>query len=321
MTVFETPNIANDPVNHRYTAVLGDLEPGTTYIYKVGDGSEKRWSQPQEFTTAPDSDQPFSFIYLGDVQTGFDEWGSMLRMVSRRHPEAKFYVVAGDIVDDGSFRGEWDSFFHNSARVFDKHPFLPSIGNHDVQNGSPWFYRNLLALPQNAPQGIEPERAYYLDFGSVLVISLDSNFDPEIQAPWLSEVLEQSEAKWKLATFHHPIYSSMPKRDNGKIRRSWTPIFDKYHVDMVLQGHDHAYLRTHPMKANKTVESSEEGTIYVISVSGSKMYPQANHKYTKVGFTGVPTYQVIDIDPTKNRLIYRSFDRKGRQRDKLVIEK
>jgi len=36
-------------------------------------------------------------------------------------------------------------------------------------------------------------------------------------------------------------------------------LFDKYHVDMALQGHDHAYLRTYPMNNQERVDSPQKG--------------------------------------------------------------
>jgi len=100
-----------------------------------------------------------------------------------------------------------------------------------------------------------------------------------------------------------------------------TPLFDKYHVDMALQGHDHAYLRTYPLKAGQRVASLNEGTVYVISVSGMKMYSQPKHDYTEFGMTNVSAYEVLDIQISGNRLVYRAYDIDGKLRDELVIEK
>src|SRR5690606_26571695 len=105
-----------------------------------------------------------------------------------------------------------------------------------------------------------------------LFIVLDSNLSAGDQVDWLREQLESSDATWKFAICHHPAYSSAPHRNNVGVREAWGSLFDKYHVDMVLQGHDHAYLRTYPMKAGKRVDSAAEGTYYVVSVSGTKFY-------------------------------------------------
>ena len=67
--------------------------------------------------------------------------------------------------------------------------------------------------------------------------------------------------------------------------------------------------------------SPKEGTVYIISVSGTKMYKQDAHDYTEFGMSNVATYQVLDIQISGNRLVYRAYDIDGRLRDELVIEK
>src|SRR5262249_34449313 len=120
---------------------------------------------------------------------------------------------------------------------------------------------------------------------------------------------------------HHPVYASHPRRDSRVLHDSWVPIFDKHHVDLVLQGHDHAYLRTHPLHADRRVAFAERGTIYVVSVSGTKYYDQRERPETAVGFTNLSTYQTIDIQVPESRLVYRAFDATGREVDHFTIEK
>ena len=90
---------------------------------------------------------------------------------------------------------------------------------------------------------------------------------------------------------------------------------------MALQGHDHAYLRSYPLKASQPVASPKEGTVRGISVSGTKMSSPGMPDYTGFGMTNVATYQVLDIQISGNRLGYRAYDLDGKLRDELVIEK
>ncbi len=198
---------------------------------------------------------------------------------------------------------------------------MPAIGNHECQGGHPTLYLSLFHLPTNGPQFVEPERAYSFEYSNALFVVLDSNEDAQKQAPWLDAQLTNSKAVWKFVMFHHPIYSSAKSRDNNKIREAWLPIFDKHHVDMVLQGHDHAYLRTYPMKEDKRVGSAKEGTIYVVAVSGTKMYEQGIFDYTEKGFTNTSTFQILDVQISGDRLLYRSYDLDGRPVDEFEIKK
>jgi hypothetical protein len=319
--LLETEDIVNDPVNSRHTATLTGLAPETAYVYSVGDVWSGTWSELREFTTAPAGERPFSFVYLGDAQNGLERWGSVVRKARRRHPEAAFYLLAGDLVNRGQQRQEWDVFFREAQDVYDTRPLVPAPGNHDYDEGSPELYLRLFDLPENGPVSIGPERAYALRYGGALFLMLDSNQPPETQAGWIEEQLADTDATWKFACFHHPVYSSSPTRDNPEIREVWGPLFDEYHVDMVFQGHDHGYLRTHPMKAERVAESPGEGTIYVVSMSGTKKYDQGDFDYAAKAVKDTPTYQVIDILTTGHRLAYRAYDVDGNLIDEVVIEK
>jgi hypothetical protein len=320
-SALSTPTLVNDPLIHRHTAVLTRLKPGTTYVYSVGDGSAEGWTAPVEFTTAPEGAVPFSFVYMGDAQNGLDQWGILLRNAFAARPDAAFYLMAGDLVNRGAERWDWDSFFENSKNVFDRRQLVPAIGNHECQGGEPRLYLEQFALPRNGPRGLTPERAYAFEYSNAKFIILDSNVDPAKQTRWLEQQLANTRATWKFVSYHHPAYSSSGTRDNEALRNAWTPIFDKYHVDLALQGHDHAYLRTYPMRGQQRVKDPKDGTIYIISVSGTKFYDQAKHDYTEVGFTKLPTYQVLDIHINGNKLVYRAHDIDGKVRDEFVIEK
>ncbi len=315
----KTPTLLNDPVVHRHTATLRGLAPGTTYVYAVGNGTADGWSAPAEFTTAPAGTPPFSFLYLGDAQNGLDRWGVLLHNAFRAQPDAAFTVMAGDLVNRGAERNDWDSFFHNAVGVFDRRPLMPVIGNHECQGREPELYLKQFTLPANGPRGVPPGRAWSWAYGNALFVGLDSNLDPRSQTKWLERILSRSRAVWKFVAYHHPAYYAGGNQDNADVRAAWTPLFDKYHVDLALQGHDHSYLRTFPLRAGQRVATPQEGTVYVISVSGTKSYPQLPHDYTEVGRTNVATYQAIQLND--RRLEYRAFDINGNLRDEMVIQK
>ena len=312
-------HLLNDPVVHRHTAVLRGLQPGTSYLYSVGNGQGMDWTKPVEFTTAPATAAPFSFIYLGDAQNGLDQWGPLLRGAFRAHPHVAFCILAGDLVNAGSARDEWESFFHNGRGVVDRRPLMPVIGNHDCRGGGPTLYLDQFELPRNGPFLVEAERVYTFEYSNALFLQLDSNLSPGRQTAWLERELSRSKALWKFVVYHHPASASASARDNLDVRETWTPLFDRYQVDMALQGHDHAYLRTYPLRGGQRVDNPASGTTYVVSYSGTKAYPQDAHAYAQIGFTNVPTYQVLDV--AGRRLTYRAFDQSGRVRDELLIEK
>ncbi|MCX5757690.1 MAG: metallophosphoesterase [Candidatus Hydrogenedentes bacterium] len=255
---------------------------------------------------------------MGDAQVGFEKWGDLLHLAVERHPDAAFCTLAGDLSNRGCDRNDWDAFLHGAEGVFNHVPFVPALGNHDnCDEGA--MYRALFDLPKNGPSGVVPELAYAFEYENALFLVLNSNWRPSTQTAWIERQLSQSKASWKFAIFHHPPYSPKANRDNPEIRDEWCPVFDKYHVDMVLTGHDHSYMRTYPFKKGVRTETAADGTVYVVSVSGTKFYEQQPGKGSAVAFAKVPTYQVIDIDA--KRLTYRAYDPNEKAMDELVIEK
>ncbi|HOE66643.1 MAG TPA: metallophosphoesterase family protein [Candidatus Hydrogenedentes bacterium] len=314
--------LRNDPVNHRYTAVLRGLTPGTSYQYRVGSKQRDLWSSWNEFTTGPESAEDFSFLFLGDPQVDMKNWGALLRSAHERHPQAAFYLLAGDIVDNGTFRNLWDEYFRASQGVFDRRPAMAALGNHDYSSRwNPSMFLHFFPAPHNGPKALPTGHAYSFTYGNALFVVLDSNQEVRDQTPWIEQQLAQTKATWKFALFHHPVYSSKDNRDNEEVRDHWKPIFDQYHLDMALQGHDHAYLRTYPMRNDKRATADEGGVYYVVAVSGTKFYKQEPHDYAEIGFENTPTYQVIDIATNPNRFTYRAYDAQGNVKDEVILVK
>lgn len=94
-----------------------------------------------------------------------------------------------------------------------------------------------------------------------------------------------------------------------------------YNVDLVLQGHEHAYTRSFKLKDNKVVADHEKGTVYVLSTSGPKLRevnPPFKHLMAKMG-TNSQLFQVISIDGKK--LAYHSYTANGLVYDSFELTK
>jgi len=190
-------------------------------------------------------------------------------------------------------------------------------------------WRPQFAFPvQDVPAGLE-ETAYYIDYQGVRIISLDSNKEREAQARWLRDVLEDNPNRWTVLTFHHPIFSPAADRDNRQLRDLWKPLFDEFRVDLVLTGHDHTYARTGHVETvgdTKNVPSGYQqaydpaiGTVYVVSVSGPKMYDITKSAFFNRVAEDTQLYQVIDIDDSQLR--FRAFTATGELYDAFTLEK
>ena len=328
--VYGSRGLVNDPTARRHRAAVDDLAASTVYQYSLGDGSPFGWSPWRTVRTGPRGDEVGSFLYLGDAQNGFEAWGKLLASAVERHPEVGFVAIAGDLVDRGNERTNWDHFFLRGAGVFDRLAFLPCVGNHEYLDEGPRLYRSFFRPPENGPRGIDAYLVYAVEYAGAFLAVLDSTqalYDVDsarVQAEWLDRELARTRARWKIVMFHHPVHASHPSRENPPLEAAWTPVFDRRGVDLVLQGHDHAYLRTYPIR-HGVVRRDEpnritQGTVYVVSVSGDKYYDQNVRGVAAAAFTHRSTYQVIQIDGAR-RLGYRSFDAAGTLCDSFMMEK
>ena len=327
-------------ISNYHSVTFVGLEPDTIYAYRVGDG--KHWSEWFQFRTASDSKEAFSFLYVGDAQNNIlDLWARLIREGYRKAPDARFIVHAGDLVNHAHSEQEWHEWFKAGGFIHSTVPAIPSPGNHEMQprteeDAANWLrslsvqWRFQFTLPLNGIKGLE-ESVYYVDYQDCRIISLNSNEDPVAQQAWLEDVLKNNPHAWSIVTFHHPLYSARAGRDNAKQRDAWKPIFDKYGVDLVLQGHDHGYARGRTMPQVVNIPEGVNrrdftGTVYVVSVSGAKMYsvnPDGWDAFEDVeqerNAENTQLFQVISIDG--DRLSYESYTAIGELYDAFDLLK
>ena len=117
--------------------------------------------------------------------------------------------------------------------------------------------------------------------------------------------------------FHHPFFSTAARRDNKVIRENLKPLVDRYGVDLVINGHDHTYARGMAFPEGIKRKGNMAGTIYVVSVSGQKMYRQDAEPWWKTGFANTQMWQAITIEGDK--LLFRAYDASGSVADQFVL--
>ncbi|MDR6944230.1 metallophosphoesterase family protein [Mucilaginibacter pocheonensis] len=297
-------------INHRTT--LTDLQPDTLYAYRVGYGeSRSEWFQ---FRTAKANidKAKLSFIYLGDAQVGIKPlWSRVIRKAYATAPDAQLMIHAGDLVNRANKDDEWGDWFAAGNYIHAGMPALMIPGNHEYthDDGRPHlsvYWNEQFSLPNNGPDDeLLKGSCYYTDIQGVRFIALNTQMIEEApsddcikrQVDWLHKVLKQNHQQWTCVVMHHPLYSTKKGRDNKKAREHLKPVFDQYGVDIVLQGHDHAYARGMSKidPANGDPQATFR-TVYVVSVSGSKMYETEPMDWADIIINHTQVYQTINID-------------------------
>jgi 3',5'-cyclic AMP phosphodiesterase CpdA len=210
----------------------------------------------------------------------------------------------------------------------DKRPLRDRIGNPGTRRVS-HHWRPQFAFPtQNAPVGLE-EMCYYIDYQGTRIIALDSNRAQAEQVPWLRRVLSENRQRWTIVTMHHPIFSPANNRDNPELRAAWKPLFDEFKVDLVLTGHDHTYARSGDVAGKvgtvnvpagyQQAYDPAIGTVYVVSVSGPKMYNITNDSFAVRTAEDTQLYQIIHVG--LDELRYEARTATGRLYDAFTLHK
>jgi len=321
--------VGNKKSVYHHCAVFTSLSPDTLYAYRVGDG-QQHWSEWNQFKTASEIPSPFKFVYFGDPQEQVRSMCSRIfRTAYKTAPDAAFWHFVGDLVDNGDRDEEWAELFDAFGWIPRTTPMILLPGNHEYPdrrylNGKEYklfpLWRPHFTLPGNGPAGLE-ETVYFLDYQGVRFVMLNGNEQFEKQALWLDGILSQNPRRWTIVAIHQPIYSTGKTRINSPRRNSFLPVFDKYSVDLVLQGHDHTYSRTAKIKNGSRVADTEKGTVYIISVSGPKFYPLNNQHQGIMDKRGTDRqlFQVISLE--EHRLLYECYDARGELYDSFVLKK
>ncbi len=315
-----------------HTAEFTDLSPSTQYVYRVGDGVN--WSEWSEFTTASEKHAPFSFIYVGDAQNDVkSHWSRLIRQAFRDAPRASFSLHAGDLINRAHSDREWGEWFYAAGWMHRTMPVVAVPGNHEYdphwENGNEGEellsvqWRPTFAFPLNGPEGLE-ESVYYLDYQGTRIIALNTNVKQQEQAEWLRGIMAESDPQWTIVTMHHPLFSAAKGRDNRRLRALLQPVFDELGVDLVLQGHDHTYARSGLMTAEnvptgRRAQAGSGGTVYVVSVSGPKMYPLEDQPIMKRSAEDTQLYQIIKV--LGDELKYEAYTATGELYDAFLLRK
>ncbi|WP_067181862.1 purple acid phosphatase family protein [Microtetraspora niveoalba] len=313
-----------------HTVEFTGLKPNTRYTYRVGDGAN--WSAWTDFTTAAAGFEPFSFVYYGDAQNYLDSAvPRVFRQAFADRPQARAIVNAGDLIDSANSEEQWGQWFRAGGFIDSQVNNISIPGNHEYSNGLSAFWRPQFPYPDNGPGNAElKQTAYTVDYQGVRFIGLDSNYQSNAtlmadQTRWLEGLLKDNPNKWTVVTFHHPVYSTTGTRNNAQVRDQWGPLFEKYGVDLVLQGHDHSYGRGNVQTARKTA-AVHNGVVYVVSVSGGKMYAlNKGENWTGNGAEVVSTsentqlYQLIDVEADSIR--FESRYANGEHHDGFLVRK
>lgn len=281
-----------------HVAKLTRLTPGKRYTYTVETSSGVL--AEGTFRTAPARAASFTFAVVGDFGSGTKNETAVASLIESWHPD--FVLTVGDNAYPSGTPGRLDpAIFGPYAKVMRTSAWFPALGNHDVKsnNGKPEL---------DAFHSLGNERWYRFTWGNTAVVVLDSNVTVRPGSPQLRfarRALALASC-FRFAAWHTPPWEPPGNRVAPGLRRNIVPLVEKNGVQVVFQGHLHAYARSRP----------RNGVLYVAVGTGGAQLSYDADELT------IPSARVVqghfgalrvDVAGHAARFRYQTID--GRVRD------
>ena len=299
--------IDRQSVNTMNEVTIKGLESGKKYFYSVYTNDSLLVSgKDYYFHTNPDSsNNSFSFYAMGDIgqpkhRGGFpDVTAYQIDHLAKR---PNFGLGLGDILYLAGESEVADKYLFDHMALINRNiPFYPILGNHDWHVAPDKNFEQEWKLPHN-------EHYYSFAYSNAYFIALDSRdgtlFEVEKQTNWLKEKLisVQNQYDWIFVYLHHNGKTCTYKPDYEAVI-SLYPLFAKYNVDLVLNGHAHTFERPHPYDAHGNVLEQYRGN--------TTSYPAINNGFIQITTgAGGKLHSSLNIDDGEdcsNSLIASKF--------------
>ena len=230
---------------------LTDLEPDTSYVYRVTTSESGHVFPVRAFRTMP-TGGPFTFIVISDTHAQEQRFKYVAAAIAANETDVLFILDGGDYPGHDS-EDQWTQYFEAADVMLAKFSIFTTIGNHEYHNGDG-------DTPTDADQyhwsfDIPPDGAlnYSFDCSGIRFIVLDSpdpltGEDPhpslalsQSQAPWLKGLLKDDMAG-VFTIHHHPIWDYFNYTNNPNLQ-PWENLYHAYHISANFAGHTHTYQR------------------------------------------------------------------------------
>eukprot|EP01098_Paradermamoeba_levis_P003194 TRINITY_DN1485_c0_g1_i2.p1 TRINITY_DN1485_c0_g1~~TRINITY_DN1485_c0_g1_i2.p1 ORF type:complete len:469 (-),score=136.77 TRINITY_DN1485_c0_g1_i2:132-1505(-) len=239
-----------------HVVTLRNLTLGTKYYYICGDkisGFSSEFYFYTEPATPPTPSQSLRIALMADMGVSNNSQNVLNAMLKAdAQKRFSFLAFAGDLSYANGFNSIWDDWGRLIQPATSHMPWMFAVGNHELFDLYKSFQERF-ELPNNGPKG---NLFYSFDYQNVHLIALNSEtlnmFSFGTQFKWLESDLQSVDRKktpWLFVMFHTPWYCSNKRHENSGwfMRGQYEELFYKYGVDMVFQGHVHAYERTKPV--------------------------------------------------------------------------
>ena len=313
--VLSTAKWADTATHYRCKVTLEGLSAGSTYKYRINDGSGN-YTDVATFRTAEADTTDFQFMWLSDLHTG--KYGdNYIKRVDelidfaneKEGVDVDFCLFTGDMVNKGQIYKHWDNW--SASKLMSDMTYAFVCGNHDYypygskDRTTNAYYKDVCAFPTNNTAGGKTvlDSNYWFIWNRVLFVCID-NFTSEgtetqkldgasisAQKAWFKAVLDSiptADYDYLIYAQHLPFFIDDEPCSYGQYT-DWRALFDEYKVDFALSSDEHAYTRTNPLLNDTKQELTDgkvtTGTVYMTSfeTEGSSIGSASNQSAKKNG--------------------------------------
>jgi hypothetical protein len=254
----------------------------------------------------PNRADSLKFAVLGDFGVGTREQYQLADQMAKLYATFKFELVT--LVGDNLYGSERPQDFERKFETPYKPlidagvKFYASLGNHDAREQR---YYKLFNMDGKTYYSFKAPKQ------SVRFFVLESSYLVPEQVEWLETQLKEFHDDWKIAYFHHPPYSSGDRHGSDtRLREVLEPLFIKYNVSIVLNGHDHFYERIKP----------QNGIVYFVVGSGGQLRRGNIDKRSPITARGFDTDQAfMAVEINGDEMYFNAISRQGQIVDSGVI--
>jgi hypothetical protein len=300
-------SFTDNNITTEHIVALTGLTENTLYYYSVGSTSQTLQGDASNyFKTMPalGSTEKIRVLAMGDMGDNSANQlavrNAYLNFNGSNYTNA--WLLLGDNAYENGLDGEYQSNFFTiyQGSLTKNHVLWPSPGNHDYANSSARQadhnipYYSIFSLPTNGEAGgvaSNTEAFYSYNYGNIHFVSLDSygwetgntrlydTLGP--QMTWLKQDLAANTQPWTVIYFHHPPYTKTSHNSDTEtelinMRHRVVRIFERYGVDMVLNGHSHGYERSLLINGHYDLENTFSAAAHALSTSSAKYNGSAN---------------------------------------------
>ena len=298
---FTYGNFEDNLPDYSHQAVMSGLAFDTAYAYRVGDPDLGVWSDVGRFTTRPETVDAFSFVYTSDTQvstsketTQYLYLQNTLTGAFKDDPDVAFIVNGGDVVQYGQYLHQWRNVLNGNKQFLMNNVMMPVTGNHDAAYSEYLSYEITkhfcVEYPQDVNTVLNYGFFYSYDYGDAhfVVLNTDSmkssdGLIDDVQLDWLKKDLAGTDKTWKIVQLHRPLISVRASVQSPSFEQL-IGVFNDGGVDLVMQAHEHVFLRSHPIDGEGTILKDSEtvtedgvsyyknpqGVLFMTSATGGK---------------------------------------------------